>query len=58
MLVENMLQLNKDLQAATLPEQKEQLQSRIKYTDKQIDKLVYQLYDLTDDEIKIVEGEM
>ncbi len=56
-LVETMLQLNKDLQSATLPEQKEQLKARIDYTDKKIDKLVYELYNLTDDEIKIVEGE-
>lgn len=56
-LVDIMLQLNKDLQSTTLPEQKEQLQSRIKYTDKQIDQLVYQLYELTEDQIKIVEGE-
>ena len=56
-LVETMLQLNKDLQAATLPEQKEQLKSKIQYTDQKIDKLVYVLYELTDDEIKIVEGE-
>lgn len=53
-----MLQLNKDLQAATLPEQKEHLQARIKYTDKQIDKLVYQLYELSEEEIRIVEGEV
>ncbi|MBX3042721.1 MAG: N-6 DNA methylase [Candidatus Kapabacteria bacterium] len=56
-LVETMLQLNKDLQAATLPEQKEHLQARIKYTDNKIDQLVYQLYELTEEEIKIVEGE-
>lgn len=56
-LVETMLQLNKDLQAATLPEQKEQLQARISYTDKKIDQLVYQLYELTEAEINIVEGE-
>ena len=56
-LVETMLQLNKDLQAATLPEQKEQIQQRINYTDKKIDQLVYQLYDLTEEEIKVVEGE-
>lgn len=56
-LVETMLQLNKDLQVATLPEQKEQLQARISYTDKKIDQLVYQLYELTEEEIKIVEGE-
>jgi hypothetical protein len=55
--VETMLQLNKDLQSATLPEQKEQLKARIDYTDKKIDKLVYELYGLTEEEIKIVEGE-
>jgi type I restriction-modification system DNA methylase subunit len=56
-LVETMLQLNKDLQKVTLPEQKEQLKARIQYTDKKIDKLVYELYELTLEEIKIVEGE-
>ncbi len=56
-LVETMLQLNKDLQNATLPEQKEQLQARISYTDKKIDTLVYQLYCLTEEEIRLVEGE-
>lgn len=55
--VETMLQLNKDLQSANLPEQKEQLKARISYTDKKIDSLVYQLYGLTEEEIKIVEGE-
>jgi len=29
--------------------------NRIDVTDRQIDRLVYELYDLTDDEIKIVE---
>ena len=53
-----MLQLNKDLQTATLPEQKKHIKARIDYTDKKkIDKLVYQLYGLTEEEIKIVEGE-
>ena len=56
-LVDTMLQLNKDLQNSTLPEQKEQLKARIEYTDKKIDRLVYQLYDLTEEEIMIVEGE-
>jgi len=55
--VETMLQLNKDLQTATLPEQKEQIQQRIQYTDKKIDQLVYELYGLTEEEIKVVEGE-
>jgi len=56
-LVETMLQLNKDLHNAKLPEQKEQLKARIDYTDKKIDKLVYDLYGLTEEEIRIVEGE-
>jgi DNA polymerase III alpha subunit len=56
-LVESMLQLNKDLQQAVLPEQKEQIKARINYTDKKIDKLVYELYGLTEEEIRIVEGE-
>jgi len=56
-LVETMLELNKKLQKAKMPEEQEQLKQRISYTDKKIDKLVYELYGLTDDEIKVVEGE-
>ena len=33
------------------------LKRQIEATDRQIDNLVYELYDLTDDEIKIVESE-
>ena len=50
-----MLQLNQQLQEATLPHQKEQLQQRIAFTDKKIDALVYALYGLTEAEINIVE---
>ena len=32
------------------------LQKQINITDKEIDLMVYKLYDLTDDEIRIVEG--
>ena len=38
------------------PNEKTALQRQINTTDQQIDKLVYELYDLTDDEIAIVEG--
>ena len=38
------------------PLQREQLQRQIDATDREIDRLVYQLYDLTEEEIKIVEG--
>jgi len=33
-----------------------QKQARVKEYERQIDQLVYKLYDLTDEEIKIVEG--
>lgn len=55
-LVETMLQLHQQKQAATLPQQIEQLEQRIKHTDKSIDQKVYALYELTEEEIKIVEG--
>ena len=32
------------------------LQNQINITDKEIDQMVYKLYDLSDDEISIVEG--
>jgi len=36
--------------------EKTNLQRQIEATDKQIDSLVYELYGLTEEEIKIVEG--
>jgi len=56
-LVDQMLNLNKKISNAKLPQEKNLLQRQIETTDKQIDQLVYELYDLTDDEIKIVESE-
>ncbi|MBN1889609.1 MAG: hypothetical protein JW850_16555 [Thermoflexales bacterium] len=55
-LVERMLDLHKRLAAAQSPHDKTQLQRQIEATDKQIDALVYELYGLTDEEIRIVEG--
>ena len=40
---------------AHVPQVKTQLEREIKYTDDQIDQLVYELYGLTEEEIKIVE---
>jgi hypothetical protein len=54
--VETMRHLHRDLQRATLPHDKEQIQRRIEHTDRQIDALVYELYGLTEEEIRIVEG--
>jgi len=55
-LVEQMLSLNKQLQAAKTDHEKTSLYRQIDVTDRQIDLLVYELYGLTEDEIKIVEG--
>ncbi|MDO9567693.1 MAG: hypothetical protein Q7J15_13285 [Candidatus Desulfaltia sp.] len=52
-----MLDLNKQLAEAKIPQTKAVLQRQIETTDKQIDQLVYKLYKLTDEEIKIVASE-
>jgi type I restriction-modification system DNA methylase subunit len=56
-LVSSMLDLNKKLVSATDDQDKTLYARRIDSTDRQIDKLVYELYGLTEEEIKIVEGE-
>ena len=53
--VEQMLELNKKLSKIKNPEEKTRIQRQIDATDNQIDSLVYDLYNLTPDEIKIVE---
>ncbi|MBA4376782.1 MAG: hypothetical protein C0401_11510 [Anaerolinea sp.] len=55
-LVQSMLTLHKQSAAARLPDEKERITRQIQTTDRQIDKLVYQLYNLTPAEIAIVEG--
>lgn len=50
-----MLDLHKRLNDAKNPHDKETLQRQIAATDRLIDKLVYELYDLAEGEIKIVE---
>ena len=56
-LVERMLELQKQLSAAQVPQAKTLLKRQIALTDRQIDELVYALYNLSEeDEIKIVEG--
>jgi len=53
-LVEQILDLNERLAQAKVPETKTVIQRQIETTDRQIDQLVYELYGLTEDEIKIV----
>jgi len=55
-LVESMLELHKQLAAARTPQERTALERQIAATDAQIDRLVYDLYGLTEDEIAIVEG--
>jgi hypothetical protein len=54
-LVECMLNLHKNLAAATIPADKTHYQHQIRATDRQIDALVYELYGLTEEEIAVVE---
>ncbi len=55
-LVEQMLDLHKHKVIAKDAAEQEKLQRMIESTDKQIDALVYELYELTPEEIAIVEG--
>jgi predicted type IV restriction endonuclease len=54
-LVERMLELHQKLAAATIPADKSLYERQIEATDRQIDALVYELYGLSEEEIKIVE---
>jgi len=51
-----MLALHKKLSSVKMPREKEMLQHQIERVDSAIDRLVYALYGLTEEEIKIVEG--
>ena len=54
--VETMLELHRKLAAAQTPQEKTGLERQIAADDAQIDRLVYQLYGLTEAEIALVEG--
>ncbi len=56
-LVDKMLALTPKLRGATSESEKAALQNAVTTTDAEIDRLVYELYGLTEEEIKIVEGE-
>ena len=55
-LVTHMLDLNKRLQDAKLEQDKMQISRQIVATDAAIEKLVYEFYGLTDEEIAVVKG--
>jgi hypothetical protein len=55
-IVGKLLGLMPKLRAATADSEKATLQNAVTTTDQQIDALVYDLYGLTEDEIKLLEG--
>jgi hypothetical protein len=55
-LVERMLDLHKRRGTAKTPHEQGVFQAQIDATDRQIDRLVYELYGLTEEEVRIVEG--
>ena len=55
-MVKNILNSTEKLATAKTPQEKTLTQRQIEATDRQIDNLVYELYDLTDEEIEIVEA--
>ena len=54
-LTSNLLDLNKELDVEKLPNKIDQIKQRIEHSEDKINQLVYELYELTEDEIKIVE---
>ncbi len=56
-LVDQMLETKKKAHSAKTESDKKHYQQKIEILDKQIDDLVYELYDLTKEEIAVVEGE-
>lgn len=56
-LVEHILSLHRQLGETQTPQAKTLLKRQIEATDRQIDRLVYELYGLTEAEIEIVEGQ-
>jgi hypothetical protein len=55
-LVEQMLYLHQQLNQANTPPAKRMIQQQIQATDRQINQLVYELYELTDAEITMIES--
>jgi hypothetical protein len=55
-LTSQLLNLNEEMQLIKLESKRLQIQSKIEYCETRINEIVYQLYGLTEEEIKIVEG--
>jgi len=55
-MVNEMLKAHRDLQKSNTPTERKLLQKQIELTDKKINEKVYELYDLTEEEIEIIEN--
>jgi hypothetical protein len=55
-LVDQLLKLNEEIREQKLETKRNLIQRKIDYCENRINEIVYQLYGLTEDEIKIVEG--
>ena len=56
LLVGHMQELHEKLAQAKTPQARRLLQQQVEVTDGEIDRLVYELYELTEEEIAIVEA--
>ena len=54
-LVDNLLKLNEQLRSTKLENQRQQIRRTIDHAEKKIDEFVYELYGLSEEEIKIIE---
>ena len=54
--IKTLIIINKELQSTKLDSQRQQLQRAIAHAETQVNKLVYELYGLTEEEIGIVEN--
>jgi len=53
---QKILELHNCFSPTNAPEEKNMLQRQIEATDAEINRVVYKVYGLTDDEIRVVEG--
>ena len=55
-LVDNMIEINKKLNNEKNPDVVTMLSRKVEAIDDSIDRIVYKLYDLTEEEIEIIKG--
>ena len=55
-LVDSIIEINKKLNNEKNPDSATMLRRQVGALDGEVDRLVYKLYDLTEEEIKVVEG--